>query len=288
MNHPEYFIFHECIDSEFFRSISSIFPMYNVNSKSLGEFDDSVPSKEEEEKIYFKTNDKKTTEFTSNFEIIPIKPLMFKTEKVEEPKKSQEIQRKRGRQPKSKKKKYIKILGRKYQRDNILTKNQVHYLTYIIIFLNLSLKAFNIKEEFKQLNYDLKKKVDFEFFIQLQNKTLAEIISMDISPKNKKFKANYNQLLCETIENKVIQKILKQNYLDFFKNVYYPSKKWINLKDFGNEKDLYIVLDDAKKQITYKDKVKSFKENYYAERYDQFVREHYSLYKIEFKPKVCS
>ena len=65
----------------------------------------------------------------------------------------------------------------------------------------------------------------------------------------------YNLKLYEKIKNKPIFKnLLEENYLEFFRNIYYKSEKRINLKKYTDDgRDEILILSDNIK--TYKDKV---------------------------------
>ena len=69
----------------------------------------------------------------------------------------------------------------KYTSDNLLRKVQVHYLTFIVKYLNDILKNLNYNQKFLNLDYDFKKNVKKEFVAKLKTKTIGEIISNKIS-----------------------------------------------------------------------------------------------------------
>ena len=72
-----------------------------------------------------------------------------------------------------------------------------------------------------------------------------------------------------------IKNILEENYLDFFREVYYKSERNISLSkyqdDENNKTELFLTLPHNIK--TYEDKVKSFNEAKYAQIYDKFIQE---------------
>ena len=235
---------------------------------------------EEDHKIYF--IDPKDTKETSSLHEKESKTSIFviTKEAKEFSKEFLNKKKKRGREPKDPNIcQIIKAQTRKFERDDILTKNQVHYFTYIVYFANELLKKFGIKDEFKQIDYCLKKKVNFDYFLGLRETKLGDIISMEISSKIKKQSKDYNKNLCEKIKQLNIPEInnfLDLNYLFFFRNFYYKSEQKISLKNFGSKNDDYITfLDKNDKIITYQDKVKSFADKIYAETYQKFVEELY-------------
>lgn len=160
--------------------------------------------------------------------------------------------KKRGRNKIKNSKEMVKIHD-KFSTDNLLRKVQVHYISFIVTFLNKILEVFNFKERFYKLDYEFKKNVNKKFVSSLKKKTIGEIICNKISVKYRKQKEDANKIIYEQIkENKVLSNILSENYLSFFKKVYYKSNKIFNLKEYGI--DINIVL--SKNVKMYKDLLK--------------------------------
>ena len=125
--------------------------------------------------------------------------------------------------------------------DNLIRKIQVHYLSFIVSFLNDILKNLNYKTKFLNLNYEFKMNIKKDFVESLKKKTIGEIISNEISIKYKGKEKNFKKNLYEKIkDNEVLNKIFEDNYIKLFKNIYYKSKKKINLKEYGLNKDIYL------------------------------------------------
>lgn len=155
-----------------------------------------------------------------------------------------------------------------YSTDNILRKIQVHYLNFIILFINILLKNLNYSEEFFKLDYEFKKNIKKEFLESLKKQTLGEIISNKISIKYKKYDKNINKTIYEKIkENEILNNILSENYIKFFKKIYYKSYYNINLKEYGLDKEIIL----SKKVKMYKDFLKDNKES--GEKYIKYVKE---------------
>ena len=266
------------ISSEMYSEIfSKIFPKSNNQITE----NEEERLQEENQKIYFISTSKET-ENSSLFQVSQtsqanqIKQVIFKTTKENHANKKL-TGKKRGRNPKIQK---TKVKNRKYDQDDILTKIQVHYISYIINFLNKVSSALGIKEEFKEIKYSLKKNVSYEYFTQLQGKTLKDIVSMETSNKYSKFGKEHNKDLCESIDNKVVQNILEKKYLEFFQNYYYKDVKEINLKEFGFGGDEKVILSHKGKEkaLTYQDKIDCFKnDKLYVELCNKFVMENYHI-----------
>ena len=134
--------------------------------------------------------------------------------------------------------------------DNLLKKIQVHYLSFIVNYLNDILKNLKYKQKFLNLDYNFKRNVKKEFVAKLKTKTIGEIISNKISVKYKNQDKFVNQKLYQTIKkNEVLRKILDENYTLLFRKIYFKNKNKINLSEFG-----------INKEITFSPGIKMFKD----------------------------
>ena len=176
-------------------------------------------------------------------------------------------------------------LPRKFDRDDMTIKNQVHYFNFIPEFFNFELENYGINGKFKKIDYQLKKKCNFNYFNELNGKKLYEILIMKESSRYKNSGENYNAKLYERIKDiPVIKNILNENYLTFFRSVYYPSGREINLKKYTDDNsDLIITL--PMKIEKFMDKVNTFKDQDYAEAYKKCVEELYLQKVAKFNPK---
>ena len=114
--------------------------------------------------------------------------------------------------------------------DNILRKIQVHYLTFIIAFINDLIETFipNNKElKFKNLSYDLKRTVSHSYVEKLKNKTIGEILQFKASSKNRKFIDSINQQIYQKIcsLSPFLKHFFDMSYLGLFNNYYYKSNR---------------------------------------------------------------
>lgn len=148
-------------------------------------------------------------------------------------------QKKRGRE--SLKQRKVEHLSSQF--DNLQTKIQVHFLTFIIQFSNdLLKKEFGNKTSynFKQIDYKIKKVVNHENVQKLKKMKIKELLKMDISPKNKKYPTFANNLTLDKvykISNLVI-KFLDMDYLEVFNNFYFSEDKLIDTIDFEGKQIL--------------------------------------------------
>ena len=163
---------------------------------------------------------------------------------------------------KTEKSKIKKLLGRKkkgktppqkegsshdiYAEDNITVKIKTHYLNFIISFLNCIFPHLNYKKKLYKLDKEFKINIKMinskDNSDSLNDKTIGEIISNKISKKYRSVsdKSNANKKICEEIKNNpILNRILSENYLIFFKNFYYNTDSFINLKDYGLNKIIF-------------------------------------------------
>ena len=214
----------------------SFYKCFQFNVKNNSE-EEEEEVKEIENKIYYiedKTSDTNKNTNTGSFKFIQEK-------------------RKRGRETTKTDKKNIKIHNR-YTDDNLLRKIQVHYIKFILSFINEILKKLNYYKKFLNLDYKFKKIINKDFVQKLKMKNLGEIISEKISPKYKTYDENSNKVLYEQLrEKEVLKNIFSENYINFLRKIYYKSKRNINLKEYGLNKEINIsnevkMFDDLLKK----------------------------------------
>ena len=117
-------------------------------------------------------------------------------------------------------------------RDNMKTKIQVHFFSFIINISNDALLTeFNKKKRynFKRIDYKIKQKANQELFEKLKNSCIKNVIKMNISPKFKKYSEDYNKKMLNKVYNisTWLDKFFDMNYLRLF-NYYYNNHKPLN------------------------------------------------------------
>ena len=138
--------------------------------------------------------------------------------------------------------------------DNLKRKIQVHYMSFILSFLNEIITQLKIVKQFLKIDYHIKKDVHKNKLNELKEKTIGDIISGEISTKYKHNDKNHNKIIVDDLsKNEVLRNILSQNYLSFFKEFYYKSNNRISLRRFGVDEE--IILSDKVKM--YKDFLKN-------------------------------
>ena len=115
--------------------------------------------------------------------------------------------------------------------DNILIKIQVHFMNFIISFINDCIRASNKSKKlfFKKFNTDIKKKISKMSFDSIKNSTINEILSnIKISRKYKKFDPYYNKVnLNILLKDDWFKKLFGMKFLDLFR-YYYNDKEPFN------------------------------------------------------------
>ena len=150
--------------------------------------------------------------------------------------------------------------------DNITIKIQVHFLTFVVCFLNdIIYDHFGIKNYFYQFAHSDKKKVNSKFLDELRQFAIRQIFeTFKISGKyHLKFDAsetNKNRLLLLE-KNDLINQLLEMNYLDFF-ILYFNDKK--PLKTY-NKNGKIIPLSTKTKSFYYLNKKYKKHEEYFNE-----------------------
>lgn len=188
--------------------------------------------------------------------------------------------RQRGRKNKEIDEKIIKMKTHdKFQSDNILRKIQVHYMNFIVTFINEILKELGFNQRFYKLEYRFKCNVTKNNIIRFRNCTIGDILSNNISDKYIKTCKEFNIILINELRHHpIINSILSENYLHLFKNVYYKSDRIINLIYYGLDKKITL----SKNIKMYKDLLNNHnalfnKDKFYIIRLNQCVTRNFLL-----------
>lgn len=149
----------------------------------------------------------------------------------------------------------------KYKQDNLKRTIQVHFLTFLIQFLNAIMDNLHLNYSFKDLDYKYKININNKNIDKLKTKSIKDILlEAPISPKNKIVDKNHNIKVIEKIEKnyKYLLNILEQNYSYILKSIYLKDIETINLNEFNI---FYKEIDLNIKVNTFKDITKSENED---------------------------
>lgn len=129
----------------------------------------------------------------------------------------------------------------KYYEDNIKRKLQVHFINFIIKYINLILIQRGFDTKLLKISSSSKQNESQKKFLLLKQMNIEQILSLDISPKYKKEKNKHKnaELIKEIKHEPIIYDLLSANFLKVFRELYY-NEKGINLK---LPKDIKIYKD---------------------------------------------
>ena len=162
--------------------------------------------------------------------------------------------KKKGHKPKDENK--VKRIHDKSRADNIISKIQIHYFTFLIQFLNAIMKNLGLKYSFYDLKYNYKNNTTKYQRDILEKKTIKEILlEAPITKKGKK-EENNNREIIQKLENEsiIMINILDKKFLSFFNNIYY--RKEDDIKDNFNLLNLNFncnILNILKNVNTFED-----------------------------------
>ena len=135
----------------------------------------------------------------------------------------------------------------KYSTDNVLRKIQVHFISFIITFVNIVLKELGYQEQFYKIDYQFKKNVNKKNISNLKKLNIGNILSQNISQKYKWKNKEENKIIYQRIKNyPIIRNIISYNYMDLFKNIYCKNESKINLIIFGSDININLYEKGAK------------------------------------------
>ena len=144
-----------------------------------------------------------------------------------------------------------------WDKDNVTSKIQIHYLNFIFSFLNDCAREKKIK--FLNINYQEKSKASSEHLEKMKKLTILDILkNIDISTKYKYDDKNNNKINAEALikdPDPWFKKIFEMKYLDLFKYFYNDGKPLQEMIIFnkkvtltGKKKSFYYLLQKQKKE----------------------------------------
>ncbi len=212
-------------------SQNSKFVLYDFNLKKNNDFATSI----------FRFSKKLSSSSKKN-EISPIK-LLF------------QVRRKRGQ--------YTGNLNKIHDSssfDNLQTKIQVHFFSFIIDISNDALLSFfgnNSRFHFKDISYKVKKAINFKSCHKYKNSTIKDILQNEISSKFKRFPKDINIITLNEVCNLSdrLNKFFNQKYMELFQTYYNQERP---LKEFLFEGEKIVL---SKKTKTFYDLLNKYKKN---------------------------
>ena len=153
-----------------------------------------------------------------------------------------------------------KLLGKKHKKtdnDNIQTKIQVHFINFLINMVNdavktefdskflsnimknngnidVNSKKKSVENLFRYINHKEKKKINYDYLINILQNPIKNIITTNVSSKYRKFKNDFNKMLYLKLKEKSewFSAFLNQKFIDVFINYYYNEEKPLQMINF--------------------------------------------------------
>ena len=158
--------------------------------------------------------------------------------------------------------------------DNLTRKIQVHYLSFIINFVNDVIKSMiNMKNPplFKFLAYEIKKNVNSKYVYELKSKNISDILQLKVSPKIKIHDESANEKIYQKVIDMCpfLNDFFQQNYLKFFKDYYCRNNTIfeVNGKTIQISSRTKSFIDLIKKYDKYKNNLKYIAAKYSMNAY---------------------
>lgn len=182
-----------------------------------------------------------------------------------------------GRKKKSNKKEgeYIKKPHDKKSFDNIITKVQVHFITFLINFSNDVIKEESGKDIdllFKDIDYKTKRNVKSEKLESFKRSKVEDILKNPVSKKFRSINKNHNKEIYDQVNNisEIIKEYFNMNFVDIFEKYFNDcepmSKITIRGKDINLSKETKCFYDLINKNQMIKDQLIDFARRVYLDK----------------------
>jgi hypothetical protein len=154
--------------------------------------------------------------------------------------------------------------------DNLLRKLQVHFLSFIINYVNDVIKTFIDSKKpplFQKLDYQIKKNVNHKIVESFKKKRICEILQLRISPKIKIHEKNVNKIVYQKIciLCPFMIHFLNTNFLSLFKEYYNNDNRLfiVNGRIIQLSEHTKTFYDLMINNINHKDKLKNIANRFF-------------------------
>ena len=171
--------------------------------------------------------------------------------------------------------------------DNIISKVQIHFLSFLISFLNECILNFSSDKRVKFLNFAhfLKSNSTNKHINQIKNYTIKKLLEeWKISDKFKNYKKDNNKSILKKLvnDNPIFEKIFQKKYLEFFL-LYFNNEEPLDeliingnvIRLSGKTKSFYALLAKNKKSkeyiLKYTKEVYPLKKGSFINKRDDFI-----------------
>ena len=183
----------------------------------------------------------------------------------------------------------------KFEKDNIMRKLNIHFISFIVKFVNFNIKQLISKNHplFANLCYNFKKKINNSTFNEMKNQTIGELLKNEGSSKNKRniiYNKNENEKVFNSVYNTILKDLLDINFIDFFRYIYSKSsnEKFLELcKNYKIPKNI-LFFDDFLKTEVQKDEVNGelYKERLKSISKSEFKKDRYPFFETKSLKKL--
>ena len=178
----------------------------------------------------------------------------------------------------------------KFEKDNVMKKLNIHFISFIVKFVNFNIKKLisNKHPLFCNLSYNFKQKINNSNFNELKSMTIGEVLKNEGSNKNKRnivFLKDHNERVFNSVYKTILKDLLDINYIEFFRYVYLRSsnEKFVQYcKNYKIPKKILFFDDFLQKQVE-KDKIngEQYKERLKNLSKIEFISEGYPLFETK-------
>lgn len=176
----------------------------------------------------------------------------------------------------------------KFEKDNVMKKITIHYISFIVKYVNYNIKKLLQKNHpiFTNLSYNFKKNMKKSNFNDIKKMTIGEVIKNEGSNKNKKnYQKDENEKIFNLVYNTKLKELLDMNYIHFFRQIYARTTEE-NGKE-NSDKHKYpkniLFFDDFLKSEVEKDKINGelYKERLKYISKSEFISEGYPFFETK-------
>ena len=175
----------------------------------------------------------------------------------------------------------------KFEKDNMMKKINIHFISFIVKYVNYNIKKLLSKNHpiFTNLSYNFKKKINNSNFYELKKMTIGEVLKNEGSNKNKRngiYLKDDNEKIFNLVYNTELKELLDINYIKFFRQIYARTNEENDdeiFKKYNYPKNI-LFFDDFLKSEAKKDKIngESYKERLKYISKSLFINEGYPFF----------
>lgn len=161
----------------------------------------------------------------------------------------------------------------RFGKDNMKSKVQNHFISFIVSYVNYILPFLGYRRHFFKLSYKDNIKMKFS---SLKDKSIGEILQNKVSSSFTTVDSNKNVKIFNEIKDESgLKNLFSENYLELFNNIYYKNKRYINLSNYGQNINIHLpskdikMFEDLLEKINIKDDINEIRENRSNEEYKE-------------------